>query len=184
MKKLKLFSMLLLLLTGVGQMWAADPTCTLTSAQIKAGTGSTSYGSCSATDGCDKTWNANAIKNQHSNATSAYHFWQIKKYASNTAYYVQVPDMGGNIKSLTITVSGSSQPSTGGGNSQTLYFSASSSTSSAGTGVASGTGASSVTIDCSSLNLTTGYITASGAVRIWDVVVTYSEDGTDQPTVF
>ena len=63
---------------------------------------------------------------------------------------------------------------TGGGNSATLYFSASNSTSSTGTGVASSTGAKSVTIDCSSLNLNTGYITTSAGVRIWDVEVTYS----------
>lgn len=158
-------------------VWAANETCTLTSAQIKAGSGGTSYGNAIATDGCDNTWNAYAIKNQHSNATSDYHFWQIKKYASNTAYYIQVPTMPGNISSLTITVSNSSKARGGGGNTATLYFSNSNSTSSAGTGVASGTGASSVTIDCSSLNLKSGYITASGAVRIWDVEVTYDAGG-------
>lgn len=150
---------------------------TLSSAQIKAGSGSTSYGACSATDGGGNTWNAYAIKNQHSNATSDYNFWQIKKYASNTAYYVQVPELGTKITSITITVSSSNKPMDGGENGSTLYFSASNSTSATGTGVASGTGASSVTIDCSSLNLNTGYITAGGAVRIWDVTVTYTTEG-------
>ena len=175
MKRLHLLKTVLLLcalIVGSGTMWG--DTVTLTSAQIKAGTGSTSYGACTATDGSKNTWNAYAIKNQHSNATSDYHFWQIKKYASSTAYYVQVPTLGSKITQLVITVSGSNKPMDGGDNSATLFFSASNSTSATGTGVASGTGASSVTIDCSSLNLNTGYITASGAVRIWDVTVTYT----------
>lgn len=174
---LKHLTFMLLFLLGSLNVWGATATCTLSSAQIKAGSGGTSYGGASATDGCDNTWNAYAIKNQHSNATSDYHFWQIKKYASNTAYYIQVPTMPGNISSLTVTVSSSSKARDGGGNTATLYFSNSNSTSSAGTGVASGTGTSSVTIDCSSLNLKSGYITASAAVRIWDVEVTYDAGG-------
>ena len=174
----KMMVAVLMLLTMVGlptKVWADE--VTLTSAQIKAGSGSTSYGSCSATDEGGNTWHAYAIKNQHSNATSEYNFWQIKKFASNIAYYVQVPELGTQITSITMTVSGANQPMTGGGNSATLYFSSSSSTSSTGTGVASGTGANSVTIDCSSLNLNTGFITASGAVRIWNVTVTYTAGG-------
>ena len=175
--RLKHLAFMLLFLLGSLNVWGAAETCTLTSAQIKAGSGGTSYGNASATDGCNNTWNAYAIKNQHSKATSDYNFWQIKKYASNTAYYIQVPTMPGNISSLTVTVSNSSKARDGGENTATLYFSNSNSTSSAGTGVASGTGASSVTIDCSSLNLKSGYITASAAVRIWDVEVTYDAGG-------
>ncbi len=170
---------LLTMITLPGKVWADDVTVTLTSGQIKAGTGSTSYGNCSATDGDGNTWNAYAIKNQHSGATSDYHFWQIKKYASNTAYYVRVPELGTKITSITMTVSNTSKPMGDGGNTATLYFSNSNSTSSTGTGVASGTGASSVTIDCSSLNLNTGYITANGAVRIWEVSVTYTAGSLD-----
>lgn len=163
-------------------LMAASKTVTLTNAQIVAGSGGTSYGNCSATDGAGNTWNAYAIKNHHSAATSDYKFWQIKKYASSTAYYVQVPEMPGEIQSLTMTVSSTQQPMTGGGNSVTLYFSSSNSTSAAGTGIASGTGASSVTINASSLKLKEGYITASGAVRIWDVEVTYESGDTPTPT--
>jgi len=170
---LKSFFLLFALIVGSSSVWGS--TVTLTSQQIKAGKGSTSYGACTATDGGGNTWNAYAIKNQHSNATSDYHYWQIKKYASGTAYYVQVPALGSKITQLVITVSGDSKARGGGGNSATLYFSNSNSTSATGTGVASGTGASSITIDCSSLNLNTGYITASGAVRIWDVQVTYED---------
>lgn len=167
----------MLIAFSVGNVWGADATCTLSNANIvAAGDAGTSYDTHAITDGCSQTWNAYAIKNKHSNATSTFHFLQIKKYASNTAYYLQVPEKSGyTIKSITMVVSGSSQPRTGGGNTATLYFSASNSTSATGTGVASGTGASSVTIDCSSLELATGYITAGGAVRIWgDVVVTYT----------
>lgn len=178
MKKILTFLLTALLTFGVG--WAE--TVTLSNANIvAAGDGQSGYQSWTIPDGNNNTWNAYAIKNQHSNATSSYHYLQIKKYASNTAYYIQVPELGTKITQIVMTVSGTSQPMTGGGNSATLYFSNSNSTSGTGTGVASGSGASSVTIDCSSLNLNTGYITASGAVRIWDVTVTY-EAGSITPT--
>ena len=175
MKKLLTFFLTALLTFSVG--WAE--TVTLSNANIvNAGTGASGYNNWTITDGNSNTWHAYAIKNQHSNATSGYHYLQIKKYASNTAYYIQVPELGTKITQIVMTVSNSNQPMTGGGNSQTLFFSSSNSTSATGTGVASGTGSSTVTIDCSSLNLNTGYITASGAVRIWDVTVTYVDGGT------
>lgn len=147
---------------------------TLTNANIvSAGEANSGYASLNLTDDGGNNYTAYAIKNQHSKATSSYHFLQIKKYASSTAYYIQIPELGTKITSITMTVSSTSQPMTGGGNSATLYFSNSNSTSAEGTGVASGTGASSVTINCSSLNLNTGYITASGAVRIWDIEIAY-----------
>ena len=177
----RIAAILLLVLTiGVGNAWGADAQCTLSNTNIvDGGAAASGYGSKTMTDGCSQTWNAYAIKNKHSNATSSYHFLQIRAYNNPTAYYVQVPEKTGyTIKSITMVVSNTSQPRTGGGNSATLFFSASNSTSSAGAGVASGTGSSSVTIDCSSLSLTTGYITASGAVRIWgDIVVTYTPSG-------
>lgn len=155
---------------------AWSETATLTNSNIvAAGTAANSYKSWSITDGNNNTWKAYAIKNQHSNATSGYHYLQIKKYASSTAYYLQVPVYGTKITSITMTVSASGKPMTGGENSATLFFSSSNNTSAAGSGVASGTGTNSVTIDCSTLNLNTGYITASGAVRIWDVEVTYED---------
>ena len=151
-----------------------EKTVTLTNANIvAAGEGASSYQQWTLTDDEGNSWAAYAIKNQHSKATSAYHFLQIKKFASNTAYYIQIPELGSRITKIEMTVSGSSQPMTGGNNSATLFFSADNSTSEVGEGVASGTGASSVTIDASSVNLNSGYITASGAVRIWDVKVTY-----------
>ncbi len=154
-----------------------ESTATLTNANIvAAGTGSTGYSTWQLTDENGKTWNARAIKNQHSNATSNYHYLQIKKSTDTESYYIQVPEYGTKITKLEMTVSGASQAMTGGGNSATLFFSSSNSTSSTGTGIASGTGASKVTIDCSNLDLNTGYITSSGAVRIWDVKVFYEDD--------
>ena len=175
-----LVTIILLTALGSGNAWGADAQCTLSNTNIvEGGTAAGSYGSKKMTDGCSQTWNAYAIKNQHSKSTSSYHFLQIKAYSSLKAYYVQVPEKTGyTIKSITMVVSSTKQPRTGGGNNATLFFSASNSTSSAGSGVASGTGSSSVTIDCSSLSLTTGYITASAAVRIWgDIVVTYTPSG-------
>ena len=150
-------------------------TTTLTNANIvSAGDAANGYDSWSLSDGNSNSYTAYAIKNYHSNATKDKHFLQIKKYASSTAYYIQIPALGTKITSITMTVSSTNQPMTGGGNSATLFFSSSNSTSATGTGIASGTGTSSVTIDASSLNLNTGYITASGAVRIWDIVITYN----------
>ena len=149
---------------------------TLSNADIvAAGAGAQGYSSWNITDANGKEWKAFAIKNQHSNATSEYHYLQIKKYDSNTAYYIQVPEYGSKITKLEMTVSGSSKPKDGGSNTATIFFSASNTTSATGDGVVSGGGASSITIDCSSLNLNTGYITASGSVRIWDVKVTYED---------
>ena len=150
-------------------------TYTLTNSQIVSGgpDAASGYGTKAISDANDKTWNAYAIKNQHSNQTSGYHYLQIRAYNNPTAYYIQVPAYGTRITELQMTVSGSSAPMGNAGNTATLFFSASNTTSAEGDGVASGTGESTVTIDCSALNLNTGYITADAAVRIWDVKVTY-----------
>ncbi len=140
---------------------------------VSAAAAADSYSTYEIEDINNKQWNAYAIKKAHSNATSAYHYLQIKKSDNSTSYYLQVPEYGTKITKLTMTVSSSSKPMTDGGNQQTLFFSSSNSTSAAGDGVASGTGSSTVNIDCSSLDLNTGYITSGGAVRIWDVTVEY-----------
>ncbi len=149
-------------------------TITLSNADIvAAGDAKSGYQSWYIKDGNKKEWNAYAIKNQHSKTTSGYHYLQIKKSDNNTQYYIQIPEYGTKITSIKMTVSSTQKPMDGGENSATLYFSANNKTSAAGTGVASGTGASNVTINSSELNLNTGYITASAGVRIWDVEVTY-----------
>lgn len=145
---------------------------------VAAGNGNSGYAEYQITDNNGKTWNAYAIKGSHSNATSKYHYLQIKKFTNNTAYFIQVPEYGTKITSLEMTVSGASQPMDGAGNSATIYFSSDNTTSAESEGVASGTGTSTVTINCSALNINTGYITASGAVRIWDVKVVYEEPTT------
>ena len=65
---------------------------------------------------------------------------------------------------------------TGGGNTATYYFSSSNSTSATGSGIVSGTGDSSVTLNTGSLNLNTGYITAGGGTRVWELKVFYEND--------
>lgn len=127
------------------------------------------------TDGNGFEYSAYAISTFHSKATNQNCYIQIKKYASNTAYYVKLPQFTGNIKSIHLVVSGSSKAMDGGGNTATIFFSSSNSTSAAGANIVSGTGASEINIDAASLNLNTGYLTASGAVRIWEITVEYSE---------
>ena len=184
MKQIHFVKLLFVAVLACGNIlaWGAD--VTLSNANIVSmGTGSTSYKTYTATiDGY--SWGVYAIKNYHSKATKTYHFLQIKKYDSTNsiAHYIQLPTFAGAITSIKMTVSGASNSMSGGGNSATLYFSSSKSTSVTGTGVASGNGGSSVTIDCSSLGLKTGYITAGGAVRVWDVTVTY-ESGSTETTV-
>ena len=151
-----------------------EKTVTLTNANIvAAGDAATSYDSWDLEDEEGNEWSAYAIKNKHSNATSAYHFLQIKKSDSSTQYFIHIPEIGTKITKIVMTVSSYSKPMDGGSNTASLFFSSNNTTSATGEGVASGTGAGSVTINTSDLNLNTGYITASGAVRIWDVAVTY-----------
>ena len=184
MKRIHFVKLLLVAVLAIGSLNAWGAEVTLSNADIvKMGDANSSYATHSTTiDGY--SWEAYAIKNVHSKATNTYHYLQIKKYASSTAYYIQLPTFSGAITSIKMTVSSNTQPMTGGSNSATLYFSSSKSTSTTGTGVASGIGESSITIDCSSLGLTTGYITASGAVRIWDITVTYSSSGSGETTVY
>lgn len=183
MKKIYLFKMFLMafVLMLLGGVNASAEEVSLSKTNIyNGGTGAaTSYGEKTLTDEKGNTWKAYAIRNFHSKATNTQYYLQIKKYSSNTAYYIQVPALGSKITKIEMTVSGSNKKMTDGGNSATLFFSNKNSTSSSEeTGVASGTGGSSVTIDASSLNLNSGYITADGAVRIWDVKVTYETSST------
>lgn len=150
-----------------------EKTVTLSNANIVEAGDAASYSLWTLKDEAGNEWSAYAIKNKHSNATSGYHFLQIKKSDSSTQYYIHIPEIGTKITKIVMSVSSSSKPMDGGSNTATLFFSANNTTSATGESVASGTGASSVTINTSDLNLNTGYITASGAVRIWDVAVTY-----------
>lgn len=112
-------------------------------------------------------FNACCIWSYHSKATNSNYFLQIKK---GEKYYIQLPQLSGNIKKIVMTVSSSSKAMDGGSNTATLGFGETTTHSSA---EATGTGASSVEINVSG-ELSTGYITASGAVRIWDIEITYT----------
>ena len=171
---------------GGGEPGGGEPggakTTTLSNANITAvvnpnnnSTQNTGYRNLTYTDDNGFEYSANAISTYHSKATSQNCYIQIKKYASNTAYYVKLPQFTGNIKSIHLVVSGSSKAMNGGGNTATIFFSSSNSTSEAGNNIVSGEGTSEITIDASSLNLNTGYLTANGAVRIWEITVEYSE---------
>lgn len=140
---------------------------------VSAGAGASGYQDWSITNSEGKIFNAHAIKNQHSKATSAYHYLQIKKITNDEPFFIQIPELGTKIISIKMTVSNASKAMDGGGNTATLFFSDSNSTSADGDGVASGVGSSTVTIDASALNMNTGFITASGAVRIWDIEISY-----------
>lgn len=153
-------------------------TTTLSNANITAvanpnGTQTTGYRKLTYTDDNGFQYSAYAIQTFHSKDTKDNCYIQIKKYSSNTAYYVKLPQFTGNIKSIHLVVSNSSSAMTGGKNTATIFFSASNSTSAAGDNIVSGTGASEITIDASSLNLNTGYLTSNGGVRIWEIKVEY-----------
>ena len=179
----KRLAMVLTVLFTLGVGSILGETTTLTQSIIySTGTPGSGYATHTFTvDG--RSWSAYAIKNKHSNATSSQHYLQIKKYESNTAYYIQIPTVPGNITSIKMTVGSTQKPMSDGGNTATLYFSSKNSTKATGTGVVSGTGDKTVTLDCSSLNLTSGYITASAGVRIWDVAVTYETAAATKYTV-
>lgn len=177
--------LLFCMIVGIASAWGETKSVTLSNKNIvDAGEGKDAYSGWELIDEGGNIWNAYAIKKYHSNATKSNHYLQIKKYASSTAYYLQLPKLGSKITGIKLTVTNTTSSMGSGSNTATLYFSSSNSTSTIGDGVASGTGALEVTIDASSLNLNTGYITASGAVRIWEVTVTYEDDGPapEQPT--
>ena len=149
---------------------------TLTNNNINsAGLASNEYEAWSITDDNGEEWDAFAMKGYHNISSSSTQFLQIKKFSSNTAYYIHVPEYGTKIISITMTVSNAYKSITGGGNTKTLFFSSSEKTMEEGEGVASGTGDGSVTIDCEDLDVNTGYITANGEVRIWEISVTYED---------
>ena len=159
-------------------LWASE--VTLSTTQIKAGTGSSKdYGPCKATDNKGNVWNAYAKKGTTANSSYPdFESFIIKKCTSSNFYYIQLPVLGNKINNITLTVSDVSKPRTGGDNIITVYFSNSKSTAADGEGVVSGRGDKTITLNVSSLNLNTGYITANGDIRIWDIKVTY-----DVPTV-
>lgn len=170
--------LLLCALMSGSYLWASE--VTLSATQIQAGTGSSkSPGPCKATDNKGNVWNAYAMKGTTANSSyPEYESFIIKKCTSSNFYYIQLPVLGNKINNITLTVSDVSMPRTGGNNTTTVYFSNSKSTAEDGKGVVSGTGYYTITLNVSSLNLNTGYITANGDIRIWDIKVTY-----DVPTV-
>ena len=165
--------------TGVNSSTSGILTTTLSNANITAvanpnnSAQNTAYRQLTYKDNNAFEYSAYAISTYHSKATNQNCYIQIKAYANSTAYYVKLPQFTGNIKSIHLVVSGSSKAMNGAGNTATIYFSASNSTSADGANIVSGTGESEITIDASSLNLNTGYLTSSGAVRIWEISVEY-----------
>lgn len=129
--------------------------------------GKTSYRDITLTDSNGFVYTANAICSQHSKKTSEYKFLQIK-----SGYSISIPEMPGAIQKIVMTVSNASKPMTDGGNTTTLSFVTTD--NDATTALASGTGANSITLDMSSnTTINNGYINASGAIRIWDIEITY-----------
>lgn len=169
--------LLLCALMSSNYLWASE--VTLSTTQIKAGTGSSKSGPCKATDNKGNVWNAYAKKGPAANSSYPdYESFIIDISSEGVFYYIQLPVLGNKINKITLTVSDFYTSRIGGNNITTVYFSNSKSTAANGEGVVSGTGDKTITMDVSSLNLNTGYITASGQIRIWDIKVTY-----DVPTV-
>ncbi len=144
-------------------------TTELTNANIvAAGTGSDGYKDWSFTDGNGYIYNAKCIKNYHSKATSSYHYIQIKKDAG---YCIELPQMPGLIKSIEMTVSSANKPMDGGGNTSSLGFGTTNQYSEA---VATGKDEKSIIIEVPEEKQSNkGYITSDGAVRIWDIKISY-----------
>lgn len=144
-------------------------TTELTNANIvAAGTGSNGYKDWSFTDGNGYIYNAKCIKNYHSKATSSYHYIQIRKDAE---YCIELPQMPGLIKSIEMTVSSANKPMDGGGNTSSLGFGTTNQYSEA---VATGKDEKSIIIEVPEEKQSNkGYITSDGAVRIWDIKISY-----------
>lgn len=142
-------------------------TLMLTNANIVAGTGPASYGDQTMTDDEGNTWTAYAIRTYHSKATKENYHLQIK---AGSQYFIKIPAVSKPIKKIVMTVSNASQPMTGGSNKATLEFRGESASSEV---IGSATGTSKVIIDMPDNSFTEGYITATAAVRIWDIELSY-----------
>ncbi len=144
-------------------------TTELTNANIvAAGSANKNYASWTFTDDNKYEYKVKCIKNQHSNATSSYHYIQIKK---GTEYYIELPQLPGDIVSIEMTVSGSNKAMSAGGNTATLSLYDSSTST---TAIVSAKGDSSITLTVpEGKEVTKGYIGASGAIRIWNIKITY-----------
>lgn len=116
------------------------------------------------------------IVNQQSKAKQTK-FIQIKKPTTSLAYYIQLPVLPGAIKQIVMEVSGTTQTLGEGGNTATLLYSTSSTTSTAANAIGNATGDSKVTIVVDDNEKNTGYITATGAVRIYNIEITYATGG-------
>lgn len=144
---------------------------TLTNANITAIESADGYRNITLTDDNGFTYNAYAICKYHSKATSDQNSLQIRSYKSGTDYYIGLPDVGAPIKKITMTVSSSQAAMTGGGFTGNLHLST---TKKIANSVGSGSGSSKVVIDLSdNTTVTTGYIVADAAVRIWDIKIDF-----------
>ena len=110
--------------------------------------------------------------------TTGYQTSELKsmiQLRSSGTPYIKLPDLSGNIYSITFSVTNSSATSKGGTKTDgTLNFR----TTASGSNIATGGGSSTneITIDLSGIatKYNTGYITLSGtATRIWDITVAY-----------
>ena len=144
-------------------------TTELTNANIvAAGTAATGYNVWTFMDDNKYTYKAKCVKNTHSSKTSSYHYIQIKK---GTDYYIELPDLPGNIVSIEMTVSGSNKAMDAGDNSASLSLYDSSTST---TAIVSATGASTITLTVpDGTSITKGYIGASAAIRIWNIKLSY-----------
>ena len=120
-------------------------------------------------------WEADAYQDGSNNITNML---QLRvRTNSNGVSYIKLPQFSGNIKKISFGVTGPSNSDTSldGGNATTTVLNFQTGKTSNETVIASTSSASSKSkeIDLSSIatNYTTGYITASGGVRIWSLTV-------------
>lgn len=138
---------------------------------------STSYDTAkNYTDDKGNTWVA-YVTVANASKKPTYKYMQLRAQTSSKIAYVTIPEFPNNIRSITFYVSdGTPTVEPEEGNNQTttkLYFQTSNAYN--GTHVIEGGGSATneITLDFTGESYTSGYITASGAIRIWKIVVAY-----------
>lgn len=120
-------------------------------------------------------WVTNGYLHTNSNAVSLGMIQLRIKSNSNGVSYIKLPELEGRIEKIVFSVTNASEnTSNGTGTPNILYFQETPTKD--GTIIAQGGGSetNSITISLSDKVYNTGYILASGGIRIWNIEVTYT----------
>lgn len=126
----------------------------------------------SVTTGDGFTWVSNGYQDGNGSLTNMIQI-RARDHEAGVSY-VKLPDVNGALKRITLTVTAAgATASSGTGTPNILYFQASNTSTETPITQGGGTTTNSIVLDLRQSFCTSGYITASGALRIWSIVLEY-----------